>query len=82
MLIRRGLLDAYGNQVPVPLLAQRLAERHACASEVGSEPPPVRTDEPAPAGWGAKCPECGARALRRIDGCTRCTECHYMGGCG
>jgi ribonucleoside-diphosphate reductase alpha chain len=82
MLIRRGLLDAYGNQVPVPLLAQRLAERHACASEVGSEPPSVRTDEPAPAGWGAKCPECGARALRRIDGCTRCTACHYMGGCG
>jgi ribonucleoside-diphosphate reductase alpha chain len=30
---------------------------------------------------GAKCPECGARALRKVDGCTRCTSCHYLGGC-
>jgi ribonucleoside-diphosphate reductase alpha chain len=83
MLIRRGLLDAYGNQVPVSLLAQRLAERHACASDIGSSPPPAGEDPGTPAaGWGAKCPECGARALRRIDGCIRCTECHYMGGCG
>jgi ribonucleoside-diphosphate reductase alpha chain len=36
----------------------------------------------APAAAVAKCPECGALALRKIDGCTRCTECHYVGGCG
>jgi ribonucleoside-diphosphate reductase alpha chain len=82
ILIRRGLLDTYGNQVPVPLLARRLAERRSCASEVGSEPVAAAADVALPAAPGGKCPECGARALQRIDGCTRCTECHYIGACG
>jgi ribonucleoside-diphosphate reductase alpha chain len=82
ILIRRGFLDAYGNQVPVPLLARRLAERQYCASEVGLQPAATTAAGVAPSASGARCPECGARALRRIDGCTRCTECHYVGGCG
>jgi ribonucleoside-diphosphate reductase alpha chain len=81
VLIRRGFLDAYGNQVPVPLLARHLAARAGCASDIGTQPERVADDErPAPS--GDKCPECGARALHRIDGCIRCTECHYLGGCG
>jgi ribonucleoside-diphosphate reductase alpha chain len=81
MLIRRGFLDAYGNQIPVPALARLLAARG------GAEP-----GEPLPApsaGFGGlpskparKCPECGARALRKVDGCTRCDECNYVGECG
>jgi ribonucleoside-diphosphate reductase alpha chain len=82
ILIRRGFLDAYGNQVPVPLLAHRLAARQCCASEVAMQPAATTTEGVAPSASGAKCPECGAYALRRIDGCTRCTECHYVGGCG
>ncbi|MBW8902368.1 MAG: hypothetical protein JF619_30605, partial [Massilia sp.] len=37
---------------------------------------------PAASTAAAKCPECGARALRKVDGCLRCDECHHMGGCG
>ena len=25
---------------------------------------------------------CVAYALHKVDGCTRCAECHYLGGCG
>ncbi|MBX3610013.1 MAG: adenosylcobalamin-dependent ribonucleoside-diphosphate reductase [Hydrogenophaga sp.] len=31
---------------------------------------------------GRKCPECGARALIRKDGCDHCTSCGYLGSCG
>jgi ribonucleoside-diphosphate reductase alpha chain len=82
ILIRRGLLDAYGNQVPVPLLAKRLAERQCGSPDATAQPVATTTEGVAPTLSGAKCPECGARALRKIDGCTRCTECHYVGGCG
>jgi ribonucleoside-diphosphate reductase alpha chain len=74
ILIRRGFLDAYGNQVPADALDRLLAQRG------------MPTEAPAPElaaveETGAKCPECGARALRKVDGCTRCTSCHYLGGC-
>ena len=36
---------------------------------------------PLPQG-GRKCPECGAYALRKVDGCSHCSECHYIGSCG
>ena len=35
-----------------------------------------------PALAGAKCPECGARAMIRKDGCDFCTQCGHMGSCG
>jgi ribonucleoside-diphosphate reductase alpha chain len=77
MLIRRGFLDAQGNQVPAAQLDRLLAQR--------SQPHAVLEPAPAPApdagGAGAKCPECGAGTLHRVDGCTRCTSCHYLGGC-
>jgi ribonucleoside-diphosphate reductase alpha chain len=31
---------------------------------------------------GKKCPECGAHAMIRKDGCDYCTQCGHMGGCG
>jgi ribonucleoside-diphosphate reductase alpha chain len=79
MLITRGFLDARGHQVPAAVLAAR----HRPA-------PPAIADQTPCVGMplanrtlsSAKCPECGARALRRIDGCTRCVECNYLGGCG
>ncbi|MCE3261263.1 MAG: ribonucleotide reductase [Pseudoduganella sp.] len=79
ILIRRGFLDAYGNQVPVPQLAVQFAMR----GEAGHVAPEAMTaGGAAPAQSAGKCPECGARALHKVDGCTRCVECHYMGGCG
>jgi ribonucleoside-diphosphate reductase alpha chain len=74
MLIKRGFLEAYGNQVPVEQLDRLLALRGA-GYAVPSAP------AQAPAGTAAKCPECGARELHKVDGCTRCTACHYVGGC-
>jgi ribonucleoside-diphosphate reductase alpha chain len=74
MLIKRGFLDAYGGQVPAEQLDRQLARR----GTVQAVPAPL---VPAPAGTGAKCPECGARALHKVDGCTRCTACHHVGAC-
>ncbi len=31
---------------------------------------------------GAKCPECGAYATIRKDGCDYCTHCGHIGACG
>ena len=31
---------------------------------------------------GKKCPECGAHAVIRKDGCDHCTQCGFMGACG
>lgn len=31
---------------------------------------------------GRKCPECGAHAMIRKDGCDHCTACGYVGSCG
>lgn len=31
---------------------------------------------------GKKCPECGAHALIKKDGCELCTACGYLGSCG
>ena len=42
----------------------------------GGEPsaPPVMA--------GKKCPECGAHAVIRKDGCDYCTQCGHLGTCG
>ncbi|PQP00227.1 adenosylcobalamin-dependent ribonucleoside-diphosphate reductase [Massilia phosphatilytica] len=74
ILIRRGFLDAHGNQVAADALDRLLARRGTPAE---SPAPEVAAVEQT----GAKCPECGARALRKVDGCTRCTSCHYLGSC-
>lgn len=77
VLIRRGFLDRYGNQVAVAELARQLSGATATAM-------PAPAMEMAQAGprTGRKCPECGAYALRKIDGCSHCTECHHIGNCG
>ncbi|MDO8456755.1 MAG: adenosylcobalamin-dependent ribonucleoside-diphosphate reductase [Burkholderiaceae bacterium] len=36
----------------------------------------------APVLAGKKCPECGAHALIRRDGCEYCTQCGHLGSCG
>ena len=37
---------------------------------------------PAAIQTGAKCPECGACAMIRKDGCDWCSECGHLGACG
>jgi ribonucleoside-diphosphate reductase alpha chain len=85
VLIRRGFLDAWGNQVSVPELARRFDARCAAGADAPlpeAEPQAPTVSGALPTASGAKCPECGARALRKVDGCTRCDECHYVGECG
>ncbi|VTU21924.1 adenosylcobalamin-dependent ribonucleoside-diphosphate reductase [Variovorax sp. RA8] len=36
----------------------------------------------APSLMGARCPECGAHAMIRKDGCDYCTQCGHLGSCG
>ena len=31
---------------------------------------------------GKKCPDCGAHAVIKKDGCSYCTQCGYIGSCG
>ena len=38
--------------------------------------------EAPPTMAGAKCPECGAHAMIRKDGCDYCTQCGHVGACG
>jgi ribonucleoside-diphosphate reductase alpha chain len=45
------------------------------------ETPPMPSAAP-PAMAGAKCPECGAHAMIRKDGCDFCTQCGHVGACG
>ncbi|XYJ09980.1 adenosylcobalamin-dependent ribonucleoside-diphosphate reductase [Telluria sp. B2] len=82
MLVRRGFLDSQGNQVPVAQLARVLAARGDAV--VPAAPPALAPAAQAfPVQSAAtKCPECGARALRKLDGCTRCDNCQYVGECG
>jgi ribonucleoside-diphosphate reductase alpha chain len=84
ILAKRGYLDSLGNQVPVAALARRLARRVEVS---GDDAPALRQAEPTPSPGGIplrsgkKCPDCGAHALHKVDGCLRCANCHYIGQC-
>ncbi|MGX4644085.1 adenosylcobalamin-dependent ribonucleoside-diphosphate reductase [Massilia sp. SYSU DXS3249] len=85
ILINRGFLDAQGNGVPVPQLARQLAARAAAMDTAPALDPAMPQAAPLVASTvasAAKCPECGARALRKAEGCTRCDNCQYVGECG
>jgi ribonucleoside-diphosphate reductase alpha chain len=81
MLIRRGFLDAQANQAPVAQLERTLAARMTAPADA-AQPPQAPSPDAEPRASAAKCPECGARALHKIDGCAHCAECHYIGSCG
>jgi len=86
ILIKRGFLDAEGGQVPVAELAARLARREAGMAGMLPENGPAPGAGKLPAspgvGTGKPCPDCGAHALHKVDGCAKCANCGYMGECG
>ena len=87
ILARKGFLDSLGNQVPVDALARRLAVRGEAtttepALSQGAGSTPNAGIPLAHMGNGKKCPECGAHALHKVDGCLRCSNCHHIGNCG
>jgi ribonucleoside-diphosphate reductase alpha chain len=56
-----------------------IARRNGLPAAVTSAPPPSAQTAPMA---GAKCPECGAYAMIRKDGCDYCTQCGHIGSCG
>lgn len=59
------------------IIARRQGEPVA-ALETPAAPPAAMPHAMA----GAKCPECGAHAMIRKDGCDFCTQCGHVGACG
>ncbi|CAG9181897.1 adenosylcobalamin-dependent ribonucleoside-diphosphate reductase [Cupriavidus respiraculi] len=90
ILIKRGFLDPEGAQVPVPTLAARLALRDdgGTVDDLAAAAPGLATGSSARAiaspgvGSGKPCPDCGAHALHKVDGCAKCANCGYVGECG
>ncbi len=62
------------------ILARRVADPVQQSLPL-DEPAPGPVGMPPPMA-GKKCPECGAHAVIRKDGCDYCTQCGYMGSCG
>jgi ribonucleoside-diphosphate reductase alpha chain len=81
MLTKRGFLDAQGGQVPVIEMSARLQQQLDLGFGDATEIPAQARAAQAPAG-GKKCPECGARSIKKVDGCDRCENCNYIGTCG
>jgi ribonucleoside-diphosphate reductase alpha chain len=63
------------------LIARRAAGTAAGVS-TGTAPPERPGDTQPPVMAGRKCPECGAHAVIRKDGCDYCTQCGHVGVCG
>ena len=95
--IRYGWRDKEdGTRVPlwhdseVALLAYAIQAIIANRGE--AQPAPATSAAPAPAPApapvdsqtmsGKKCPDCGAHAVIKKDGCSFCTACGYIGACG
>lgn len=81
ILMKRGFLDAAGNQVPITVLAEKYKNKQLAygmddLAYEGESAPLI------PTASGKKCPDCGAYALQKIDGCSRCVSCGYVGACG
>ncbi|HSH91835.1 MAG TPA: adenosylcobalamin-dependent ribonucleoside-diphosphate reductase [Ramlibacter sp.] len=61
------------------------ALQNIIAQRNGVAPSPQAASSPSPAAArlaGRKCPECGAHAMIRKDGCDWCTQCGHLGACG
>ncbi len=63
------------------ILARRARQQApALAQDTAHGDAPLAAAPPVMA--GKKCPECGAHAMIRKDGCDYCTQCGHMGTCG
>jgi ribonucleoside-diphosphate reductase alpha chain len=56
-----------------------IAKQNAAADVAPQVEAPVSASPPM---TGRKCPECGAYAMIRKDGCDYCTHCGHLGACG
>jgi ribonucleoside-diphosphate reductase alpha chain len=72
-IIERRTASSMGGAAP----SHRDWDRASAQSFAGQK----TLDHPAPM-QGKKCPECGAHAMIKKDGCEYCTHCGYIGSCG
>ena len=63
------------------IIARRRGDAKAMDALAAATPAELATDAVAPM-TGRKCPECGAYATIRKDGCDYCTHCGHIGACG
>ncbi|MDP3761488.1 MAG: adenosylcobalamin-dependent ribonucleoside-diphosphate reductase [Ramlibacter sp.] len=88
--VRLGVYKkADGTQVPLwhdsEVAAIAYAIQNIIAAKNGAVGSDTSNEVPAPPPAimaGAKCPECGAHAMIRKDGCDYCTQCGHVGACG
>jgi ribonucleoside-diphosphate reductase alpha chain len=88
--VRLGVYKkADGTQVPLwhdsEVAAIAYAIQNIIAAKNGVVASDTSNEIPAPSPGimaGAKCPECGAHAMIRKDGCDYCTQCGHVGACG
>ncbi|MBC7621542.1 MAG: adenosylcobalamin-dependent ribonucleoside-diphosphate reductase [Candidatus Saccharibacteria bacterium] len=81
ILMKRGFLDAAGNQIPITVLAEKFKNK-TLAYGMDDLAYEAETAPITYVATGKKCPDCGAHALQKIDGCSRCVSCGYVGACG
>lgn len=64
-------------------IQQIIAKRNSRNSDAISTPPvPEDVSTSSSVMAGSKCPECGAHAMIKKDGCEFCTSCGHVGACG
>jgi ribonucleoside-diphosphate reductase alpha chain len=75
---------AWAIQNILSLRAQRHATTEQMALPLTEVSGPASEDSAKAAGVmaGKKCPDCGAYAVIKKDGCEYCTQCGYVGACG
>ena len=81
ILMKRGFLDGGGNQIPIKVLAEKYKNK-TLAYGMDDLAYEAETTPITYVATGKKCPDCGAHALQKIDGCSRCVSCGYVGACG
>jgi ribonucleoside-diphosphate reductase alpha chain len=81
-LILCGYLKEDG-KVNYPVQGDDVKVTTVLANSSMSAPVESQTDSvQSPVVNGKKCDECGAHAVIKVDGCTRCTSCNAIGSCG
>ncbi len=63
------------------ILARRARQQHSAIEQDSGNATAAQGNQ-MPVLAGKKCPECGAHAMIRKDGCDLCTQCGHMGSCG
>ena len=72
--IAYALQNLIAQRSAVTPLPQLLGAGNGLVTDVEGVVPPMLA--------GKKCPECGAHAMIRKDGCDYCTQCGFLGTCG